>query len=388
MDTVGALNKYKMKLAGDSLSFEILHHIYLDDIVTEAVLLDRTKAEKVQVKKSLRSLYLSNLVSSESSGAFLLTPLGEALASEFGADRIVAPLVLADLGSERDILPARRLFEFCSDFEPEYASWATASFKNTRIYLSQTKDVSPRERENLIWSSGIHPDSKIRIILKNQNLTANDLLGLAPRSSQAARGLAEHLGSLRIALEALDKSDALFVSSCSSDFSLARGMGREEMHLSALRILNYATTRRPDYLIETCVKASSLAATHMVEGILNVAAPGSASLFGMFKRILVLWPDISRSLKVADLAGAIALIADKKSRERGQAAETHRTTATRAAIRVALDEAEADLGGRDVASELRTIASYLGTADPAYLEQIRDEALSALAELGSLLNEK
>ncbi|TAL29887.1 MAG: hypothetical protein EPN98_19020 [Phenylobacterium sp.] len=380
MDTVGALNRYRMKLAGDPLSFEIMHHIYLDDVVSESKLIETTKAERFSVKKAVRSLFQSNLIFVDHAGNFGLTALGELLICEFGADKVVGPTVLGQIASNKEFEHVNELMQFCHSLEPIYARWTTASFKNVRTYLDRVPHMSEQDRVMLVWSSAIHPDSKARLLLKNTKLSDSDLNTLVVHAGARRSEFSADFTLWRSAAELWDRSDALLVASCAREEAV-HASASVELHLSALRVLNYTTTVSRDHLLEVCVKSSAGAAERLVEGVVNTVIPGSATLFGLFRKILTLWPDISRSLRVADIANAIALIVDRKATSAAGIDDELAISRSRYAMRSLLSDDSATVE-HDVIGELKRLKDRL--ADRPLSVATRTEMLAALSDLEKL----
>jgi hypothetical protein len=269
MDTVKALNTYRKSIASDANAFEVLCLIYKDEKVSESELRESVTISAAKLKQTLRELYQSNLLNLASSNRYFLTPFAEGLLSKMGVDKLVISFLLQEVADEPVARKLQNFVDWTHGFEPERTQSTLRSLRNFRSFVGAFK-APEDERNSLLWLCAVHPDSQVRVVLKNRLLPSKLLSEGLENNQTSATARQEALEDAERAATILDELDAALVTSCSKvweekDYSFSSKL----VSSLTFRYFNYIASPERDHILEAChVRMRDENRTKLTESIL------------------------------------------------------------------------------------------------------------------------
>jgi hypothetical protein len=273
LDTVGLLKRYRTSITADEQSFAILSWLYRNEIADEETLSEYTQIGRIELRNVIRRLFQSNLVAMSDPNSYAFTTVSERILSGLGADRFVACDLVNEIASDQDNEVLQNFIRFSMDYEPELARLTTIRYRNLRNYLAHTKGVSKDRRIILLWTTALHPDSKLRIVLGNHCLSQNALTKLIAQQNVSGSNL-ELTSSIDFSiafvyltksLVCLEESDAFLVSAVADETAPLKTLSRTATDLLVLRFYNYYSPDYRDSILESSFKNDH----HAIRRVLN-----------------------------------------------------------------------------------------------------------------------
>jgi hypothetical protein len=256
MDIVGALNFYRTSVVDDQAKFEILHFLYMDGFAEEEKLEALTGLDKRTFKAAVREMYQANLVKPKGTKGLELTSFAEATLTRMGADKTVAALLIDDVVAASSAKRFHALANWTLNFEPDRARTATQSLRNLKTYLIYKKELSERQRHNLLFTclSPAH-ESRTQVALK----AAWTDFEFGFVTYFAGHGASHDKSVLRLVVDEhkhwvgwSDKIDMVIVDTCKS-VTGNRSVARDVIPGISFRIFNYLKGDAPDYVVESAI---------------------------------------------------------------------------------------------------------------------------------------
>jgi hypothetical protein len=310
MDVVRALNRYRKTITTDSNAFQILCYVYKDRTATEDLLRSCIDIPAVQLKNSIRELFQADLLRLDDDNGFILTPFAESILSELGVDRLIAPFIIDEISSsESELKELKHFINISFQLEPELARYTTISLRNVRVFLSHSSELSAQDKDWLVWSALIHPDSKLRLILKNDRYSFSEFL--TTFRHEQTHLVPNITAKFSAACQLLDETDALMLRASTDVIKLSE-FSRISVHVLGLRLWNYCESLDRDSLLEKCFQANQSVVNSLVRLIEDISPISASLLIRVVKQIRAVSSSLSNMIVKVDLAMMISSIITTK----------------------------------------------------------------------------
>lgn len=267
MDTVKALNSYRKSITGDESAFEVLCLLYRTASATEQDLRSWTGIKKPTLKAKLRELYQADLLKAGSGESFFLTPLAETVLSELEVDRLVISVLVNEITSKAEADRFSHFTDWVWRTEPERRKSTVHHLRNLRKFLD-TQEFGSDDRTYLLWLCAVQPDSRVRLILKNELTSVNAALIDDSRNHLWA----DAVQSANQAAALLDQMDTVLAHAC-TDAIPQQSLTDKLMNVLTFRYINYAFSPERDHVLETYHSQFSSAGRDSLQATMSAKFP-------------------------------------------------------------------------------------------------------------------
>jgi hypothetical protein len=310
MDTVKALNRFRMSVTRDDRAFRILCYLYKDQRLSEKDLSTKTGIEPPILRILLRALYQADFLKVEENENYKLTQFGEGCLHELGVDKFIAPALVDEVADEKEAASIKYFIKWNFAYEPEKSRAISDTIRCLRFYVDSSPSMDARRKNMLIWTTLIHPDSKLRLIIKNPRVNDTEKI-------QFLSGIQDFepnfWNTCKRSTQLIDESDAMFMRVAKSDLHTER-FSEAVIDYSVLRLSNFVATREDDEVLEKYFRSSESAVSKLLRAI-QLSAPSIFQVLGAFAGTLA--PVILGAAVTGDFLDVFEQLVSSKLQKKG-----------------------------------------------------------------------